>query len=62
MRETVPGTLIVMQIDPSFLKIWYAWVKWMDQVPYWDPYGAAATLVICGFALGFFFWKMLHET
>lgn len=60
-QERVRGTFSVMEIDPGFLKIWYAWLKWMGDVPYWDPYGAAVTLVICGFGLGFFLWKMLHD-
>lgn len=61
MIEPENGDVSAMQIDPTFVKIWYAWVKWMDQLPYWDPYGAAAALIVCGFALGYFFWKVLHE-
>jgi hypothetical protein len=48
-------------IDPSFLKIWHAWVSWWSQIPYWDPYGAAFTLLFVGFASGYVVFRFVNE-
>lgn len=35
-----------VEVDPNLLKLWEAWIKWMDHVPFWDPYGASAALAV----------------
>lgn len=48
-----------LNIDPSLMKIWGAWVDWFDKVPYWDPYGAGATLFLVFAGTGYLLFKNL---
>jgi hypothetical protein len=50
-----------LNVDPSFYKLWRAWVGWLKDMPYWDPYGAAFTLILAGIVSGYFLWKLLNN-
>jgi len=49
-----------MQIDPSLIKLWHAWLGWWSDVPYWDPYGGALALLLTGFVSGYIIYRVLH--
>lgn len=49
-------------VDPSFVKLWRVWVNWFDNLPFWDPYGAAVTLLLTGLVSGYLLWRMIDES
>ena len=46
-------------IDPSLQKLWHAWASFGHEYPYWDPYGAAMTLVLGGILLGLLIYRLV---
>ncbi len=51
-----------MELDPSAVKIWNAWVGLGRDLTLWDPYGAALTLLFVGLWSGYMVRKFATDT